>query len=177
MNRRRGLTLIELMVTLTIGAMLMAAVAAAFSASSKAVALNDANFRCTQSARVAMGQILSELRRADAVKVDPGGLWVQVIRPEDQLTRDEIYRQYKYVADAHRITLQIFFAGNRSSPIYEVASGVEEARFSFAGAAEDAPEHAVSRVSIFITCSLNDSSVTIHGSAAPRRAQASAINP
>src|SRR5205085_1130645 len=68
-RRRRGLSIIEVMISLTISAFLLVAVAAAYSASADAVEMNDKFFRATQAGRVTMNQVLTEIRRADAVQV------------------------------------------------------------------------------------------------------------
>ncbi len=57
---RKGLSLAEVMISLAISAMLLTAVAAAFTASSEAIEQNDQFFRASQAARVSMNQILTE---------------------------------------------------------------------------------------------------------------------
>ena len=67
--RRRGLSLPEIMIGLAITVLLLTATAAAFNASAQAVSMNDKFFRASQSARVSLNQVLTEIRRCDAVSV------------------------------------------------------------------------------------------------------------
>src|SRR5215218_3043001 len=64
-SARAGLSLVEVLIALSITAMLLTAVAAAFSASAKAIELNDQFFRATQAARVSVNRIVADLRRCD----------------------------------------------------------------------------------------------------------------
>src|ERR1041384_6192160 len=66
---RRGLSIVEVLISLAITSVLLTAVSAAFTASSEAVENNDEFFRATQAARVSMTQILTEVRRAKSVNV------------------------------------------------------------------------------------------------------------
>jgi Tfp pilus assembly protein PilW len=164
------MTLIELLISLAISTSLLVALAAVFHASSSAIELNDSYFRCTQTTRVALDQIVTELRRADAVKVAPGCDSIQVIRPADQLERDEVYRQFSYDPAGKRITLQIFYAGNRSSPVYELAANITACTFGPADTGTDSNNAPVAlRIPISITCSTAGNSVTLTGAATPRR--------
>ena len=72
--------IIEVMISVAISASLLLAVAAAFKASSDAINRNDEYFRCSQAGRIALNQMLTEIRRADAVQVT-GTTAVDVIRP------------------------------------------------------------------------------------------------
>ena len=69
-SRRRGLSLAEVMISLAITSMLLTAIAAAFQSSSQVIENNDRFFRATQSARVAINQITTEVRRCDAIVRD-----------------------------------------------------------------------------------------------------------
>ncbi|HZL37819.1 MAG TPA: prepilin-type N-terminal cleavage/methylation domain-containing protein [Tepidisphaeraceae bacterium] len=171
-RKRRGLSLLEAMISLVISTILLVAVSAAFQASAKAVELNDSYFRCSQAGRVTMIQMLTEMRRADAVQVDSGGTWVQVIRPMDQLTPNEIYRQFTYDAANQRITLQIFYTGSTSSAVYELAANVNACSFGPADMGTDYNNSLVAvRIPVTITCTSGGNSVTLSGAAAPRRSQ------
>jgi len=68
---RRGLSIVEVMISLTITSFLLVAVAAAYNASASAVEMNDRFFRATQAGRVTMNQLLTEIRRADFVACAP----------------------------------------------------------------------------------------------------------
>jgi prepilin-type N-terminal cleavage/methylation domain-containing protein len=67
--RARGMSLPEVLISLTITAMLLSAVAAAYAASSSAISINDRFYRASQAARVSMAQILNMVRRCDSCQV------------------------------------------------------------------------------------------------------------
>src|SRR5436190_21986916 len=60
---RRGLGLVEVMISLASTATLLTAVAAAFRASGDAIDINDHFFKATQSARVSLARMLTQVRR------------------------------------------------------------------------------------------------------------------
>jgi prepilin-type N-terminal cleavage/methylation domain-containing protein len=64
-----GLSLLEVMISLAIVAMLLTAVATAFSASSAVIEANDEFFRASQAARVTLNHITTDLRRGSAIMV------------------------------------------------------------------------------------------------------------
>ena len=170
MKSRRGMTLVELLISLAISPALLVALAAAFHASSSTVESNDSYFRCTQTARVMLEQIVTELRRADAVKVSPTYASIEVIRPAEQLSPNEIYRQYSYDGPGNRVTLQIFFADKTSSPVYELATHISACTFGPADTEMDSTNAPVPvRIPINITCTAGGHSVTLTGAATPRR--------
>src|SRR5438067_5158959 len=68
-RRARGMSLPEVLISLTITAMLLSAVAAAYAASSAAISVNDRFYRASQAARVSMAQILNMVRRCDSCQV------------------------------------------------------------------------------------------------------------
>jgi prepilin-type N-terminal cleavage/methylation domain-containing protein len=172
-RHRHGLTLVELMISLSISSALLVALGAAFHAVTRTVEINDSYFRCTQAARVALGQITTEIRRADAVQVSIAGDILQVIRPADQLSPNEIYRQFSYDAAGGRLTLQVFFAGNTSSPVYELATHVSACSFG----SRDAVHSPGPCIPITITCSAGGNSVTLTGAATPRHEVLSRSDP
>ena len=68
-NRTRAMSLPEVLISLTITAMLLCAVAGAYAASSAAISVNDRFYRASQAARVSMAQILNMVRRCDSCQV------------------------------------------------------------------------------------------------------------
>lgn len=64
---KRGFTVVELMLALAIGAMLLAAVAAAFNASAKNYHENEAIFKTINNARQALLRMTNQLRTAEGV--------------------------------------------------------------------------------------------------------------
>src|SRR3954454_7713215 len=117
---RRGLTLMEAMVSISITTMLLAGIAASFVSSANAVSANDQFSRATQAARVTMNQVLVECRRADAVQCSSTTAYdyFDVIRPVEVLDPNEVYRRYRYDATNKQITLTIHYADGTDSAAY-----------------------------------------------------------
>src|SRR5438046_9081461 len=92
----RGLSIIEMMISLTISSFLLVAVAAAYNASANAVEMNDRFFRATQAGRVTMNQVLTEIRRADWVACSPANDTLYVTRPSPTRTTDADSREFTY---------------------------------------------------------------------------------
>ena len=165
-----GMTLVELLISMAITSMLLVGLCATFHASMSAVQFGNSYIRCTQTARDALSRIVTEVRQADAVQVNPAGTSVQVIRPADKLTTGEIYRQFSFDAATKRITTQVFHADGGSSPVYEVAEDIAACTFGPADVRpgiDNAPTTV--RVPISITCSVGGNSITLTGAASPRR--------
>jgi Tfp pilus assembly protein PilW len=165
------MTLIEVLIAMAITATLMLALAAAFHASAGAVQFNDAYFRATQAARVALNEITGEIRRADAVKVDSTGTRMRVTPPTGQTKDGEISREYTFDAAEKKLTVQVFHADKRSADAYELATGVSNCSFRPDLRTNSTGQPFTALVSISITCSESDIQTTLSASAAPRRAQ------
>ena len=170
-TRRWGLSLPEVMISLAISTSLLVAVGGAFNASAAAVEQNDRFFRASQAARVTMNQMLTEIRRCDAVEV--GTNYIKVIRPIEDLDPGEVYRKFAFDAANRRLTVQKFGAGDVGGTIYTLASNVESATFGPAELRQAANETwVVTRVPVTIRTKIVGNDVTLNGSAGPRRAQA-----
>lgn len=170
---RRGLSIVEVMISLTISAFLLVAVAAAYNASANAVEMNDRFFRATQAGRVTLNQLLTEIRRADFVYCAPTYDSIIVTRPKQNKLTDEDSREFKYDPVAKKITLQIYYkntAGTTwTSPAYSLASNVELAKFGPPDKITDATgEHDV-RVPVTVDVKIGGNSVRLSGSSGPRR--------
>ncbi len=146
---RRGLSLAEVMISLAISAMLLTAVAAAFSASSEAIEINDQFFRASQAARVSMNQILTEIRRANAVQVPAGNSSLSMI------TFDNKDRTYSY--DAANKRLKLITNDVLTDPDYTLASNCTSTTFD---------------VDTFTDAGGIKHVIRLTGSAAPRKEQA-----
>jgi prepilin-type N-terminal cleavage/methylation domain-containing protein len=180
-RRRRGLSIIEVMISLTISAFLLVAVAAAYSASADAVEMNDKFFRATQAGRVTMNQVLTEIRRADSVEVVDTKT-INVIRPAAGSTAGgtgtrqpkETFRTFAYDAAKKQVTLQIHYdatAPSPVSPVYALARNVEAAVFGPAEMQKDASNVlVVARVPIQVVVRIGGNEVRLSGSSGPRRA-------
>ena len=158
---RRGLSLVELMISLAIAALLLTGVAAAYTASANAIDLNDRFFRASQAARVSMHQILSEIRRSEAVQV-PSATQVDLITSSN---RD---RRYKFVSTTKK--LMLVTNDVTTDPDYTLASNVASCAF-VADSEADPVTHInrVVRVTVTIIVQIGDSNIRLNGSAAPRR--------
>lgn len=167
----RGLSLPEVMISLTITAGLLVSVAGAFVAASSAVDSNDQFFRATQAARVSLNQLTNEIRRADVVQVNSGSQ-LDVQRPAENMpAANEIYRRYAYDSTGKRLTMQIFYSGGTSSAVYTLARNVSSASFGPADTGQDSlGQTVVTRVPITVKVAVGKNSVTLTGSAGPRRA-------
>jgi prepilin-type N-terminal cleavage/methylation domain-containing protein len=178
-RRRRGLSLIEVMIALAISAFLLVAVAAAYNASADAVELNDKFFRATQAGRVTMNQLLTEIRRADSV--DVGTNYINVIRPLPTSSggtgtrlAKETYRTFTYDATNKLVTLQVHYdatAPSPVSPVYTLARNIDAAVFGPAEIGKDANNaDIVIRVPIQLVVRISSNEVRLSGSSGPRRA-------
>jgi len=178
-RRRRGLSLPEAMISLAITAMLLVAVATAFSAASQAIEMNDTFFRCSQAARVTMDQLLGEIRNCDSLDMATANT-IKIIRPapgSGQYARQatEIERDFVYDSANKRITLQIFYTGGTASPVYELATNVSACTFGPVDMGLDynnatIPIHIPITVTVRAGVGNTISSVVLNGSAGPRRA-------
>ncbi len=165
---RRGVSLVECMVSLIICSGLLTAVAVATRTSFDAVELNDQVSRATQSTRVTMNHVLAEIRRASSVQVSADRSRLDVIRNDAVRPANEVYRSYKYDPAGRKLTAQVFYTGGTSSPLYTLASNVESASF---GPAETAPNSTVVvRVPVFIEVKVVNSTILLDGTASPRQA-------
>src|SRR5688572_27782762 len=84
---RRGLSMMETLISVAITGMLLTGLASAFVSSADAVEMNEQFFRATQAARVTLNQVVVECRRADAIQCSNTGVYnyFDVIRPEEVL--------------------------------------------------------------------------------------------
>jgi hypothetical protein len=181
----RGLSIIEVMISLTISAFLLVAVAAAYSASADAVEMNDKFFRATQAGRVTMNQLLTEIRRADSIEVVDTKT-INVIRPvagttvgsTGTLLPNETNRTFAYDPTKKMVTLQIHYnsmAPVKDSPLYPLARNVEAVSFGPAEFQKDANgveivPKVVTRVPVQIVVRIGANEVRLSGASGPRRA-------
>src|SRR3954468_1677046 len=128
---RRGLTLMEAMVSISITTMLLTGIASSFVSSADAVSANDAFFRSSQAARVTLNQMLVEIRRADAVQCSNTGTYdyFDVIRPVEVLDPNEVYRRYRFDATNRRLTMRLHLADGTDGPEIIMVRNVAAAQF------------------------------------------------
>jgi type II secretory pathway pseudopilin PulG len=175
---RRGLSIAELMIALAITAMLLSAIAAAYVSSSQVIEINDRFFRATQGARVALTQMLTEVRRCDSIPITtvPGTPYkisstiLPILRPDDAPKQpNEALRVYQYDSANKRIVLFFRYLDNTESARYPIASNVQASPFSWDEGKDSNNSDCVVRVSVDLHVSVNNQSVHLTGSAAPRR--------
>jgi hypothetical protein len=174
-----GMGLLEILISLSITALLLIACATAFSASASAINNNDAFFRCTQAGRVTLGQILAEIRNCDSLDMSQAKT-IKIIRAAPSAQNgavqkysaqpNEVSRAFVYDSTNKRITLQITYTAT-VSPVYELTTNVSACSFGPADMGTDynglsIPIH----VPISITISTGGNTVALTGSAVPRRA-------
>ena len=165
---RRGLSLAEVLISLTISTFLLVAVAAAYTASADAVEMNDKFFRATQAGRVTMNQLLTEIRRADDVEVFADR--ISVFRPIQNRLPNETLRTYKYDAVNKQMKLQISYLPPAApSPWYSLARNVDQATFGPAET-DGTPAARVLRVPVTLVVKIGNNEVRLSGSSGPRRA-------
>jgi prepilin-type N-terminal cleavage/methylation domain-containing protein len=178
--RRRGLSLVEVMISLAITSMLLTAIAAAFHSSTQVITENDEFFRATQAARVSLNQMLTEVRRADAVAARDQNVasftvkgitstLLPVSRPVTSQSSMEFMRYYRYDATAHKLMLSFQDANGNYSAEHPVASNVQVAPFSWDTALDKNGAPYVTRVSIAMEVAVGNNRIRISGSAVPRR--------
>jgi type II secretory pathway pseudopilin PulG len=155
-NRRRpgmgpGMGLIEMMISLTIAALLLVGVAAAFSATSRVVQNNDEFTRAAQSARVSVNQIITRARQCQSATVAPTALEVKL--PDDT-------RQL-YSLDAVNHQLKVTLESKTPPEVYTLARNVTALRFT-SGADGTS-------ITMRVTIKVGENEVMLSGSTVPRR--------
>ena len=171
---RRGLSMVEVMISLTISTFLLVAVAAAYNASADAVEMNDRFFRATQAGRVTMNQLVTEIRRADSVDLKLANT-IKVLRPGPSKLPNEKERWYQYDPINKQMTLQIHYldsSGLPPSPKYSLARNIEAALFGPPETQTDPVSklEVVTRVPLQIVVRIGNNEVRLSGASGPRRA-------
>jgi hypothetical protein len=147
------------MISLAIAATLLTATAMAYSASMRAVDMNDQFFRASQAARVSTNQIMTEVRRCATWYVDdhdPHQLQIKTAPIADRPAQTWIYT-YDPTAKQLMVSIQSI----NPVPIMPVARNVEDVQFT-----KDA---AGTTVCMLIRVKVGDNEVTVCGSASPRK--------
>lgn len=178
--RTRGLSLPEVMISLAITSMLLTAIAAAFHSSSQIITQNDEFFRATQAGRVCLNQVLTEVRRADAIacttinfpnfSVPPlTADLLPISRPLSGQSSMEFIRYYRYDAPTKRIMLYFQDANGNLSAEHAVAGNVQKSPFAWELAYDKDNKPYVKRLSIALEILVGNNNIRLSGSAAPRR--------
>jgi type II secretory pathway pseudopilin PulG len=159
LHRRAALSLVEVLFSISILSILLTATGAAFVAATKAVQINDHIAVSMQSARVSLNQMLTQIRRCQALQVAPDHI--------DLITFDN--HKYTYQFDA--VGKQLLLVNNdTATPVTNVLSrNVVAATFAADMAPEPETQALVAvHVAINLTVGLKDTAITVNGSGAPR---------
>jgi type II secretory pathway pseudopilin PulG len=168
---RSGLSLVEVMSSLAISSMLLTAIAAAFQSSTQVIQNNDRFFRATQSARVAINQILTEVRRCDAIDDSKmSSTLLPIRRPVETRPPNEACRFYKYDATNKRLVIYFQYTDGTLSAEYPLAEDVQSSPFTWDMGTDANNAVCVARVSVALQVKVGSSDIRLSGSAAPRRA-------
>jgi Tfp pilus assembly protein PilW len=147
-RRAHGLSLVETLISLTISAMLLTAVGAAFQASSDIIRLNDEFFRASQAARVSVNQVIAEVRKCQSGVVDDTSLELTTASGET--------RTYNFNAETGQLTLTIDGLVPVTAPM---ARNVSDVKFQTDG----------TTISMLVTVEVGTNRILLNGSAIPRR--------
>lgn len=169
---RAGLGLAEVLISLVICAMLLTAVAVAFNATTSAVEVNDRFFRASQTARVAMTQMLAAARRSDVAQVgtaaQQGQSTIENASNLDIITPDG--EMFSYVFDAGGRELRMVVKTADGDVTRTLARDIKNCRFD--GTIEPHPQTGVRRlvrISISLVVEIENQQLLLSGSAVPRR--------
>ena len=171
-RRRRGLSLVEVLVAGAITAMLLIAVATAYEASAQGVEVNTRFNRAAQTARVGMRRMVEEVRTAEACQVGDSSQQGQpaVI---DAANLDLIRTDgtvVSYVFDATSKTVRLKMESTAGTVDVVLARNVRSAKFT-----SDVQAHPQTgirrtvRVSIQLEVEVDGQPLYLSGSAVPRR--------
>ena len=182
---RTGLSLSEVLISLAISATLLTAIAAAFQSSTSVIENNQKFFRASQSARVALNQIVTEVRRADAlvdrdtvITTGPSGPFtvqginanrLPIFRPAETRLPQEMVRIYRYDPATQRLLLSFQDDDGTLSPEYPLAENVQSSPFSWDVGTDANNSDCVARVAVALDVKVGDNNVRLSGSVAPRR--------
>jgi len=156
-NIRRGFTMLETLVSLTIVAALMASMAAAMMTAGSAVEMNDRFFRSVQQARAAETYITTEIRRASAIGA-VSSTSINITTPDLPSGATIAYN-----SSTQQITLTP--NGGTASVL---AGNVSAATFASVWGTNLGGSSAISAISLTLTIQFEQNQITLSDSAAPR---------
>lgn len=148
-RNRRGLSLIEALISLAITALLLTSVAAAYNASSQVIDMNDQFFRASQAARLSLNQILDQIRKCQSVVVDTSSLNITTSTGDTRT----------YDLSGTDLDLTFTAPGDLAPSTHRLASNVSSLQFT-----TDRKS-----ISMIVTVTVGTNTVTLCGSAFPRR--------
>ena len=168
-TKKPGFTIVELLMSLTITAMLLSAVGVAMQASLGSYQANEKIAAVTQTGRFAIDKMMADVRRADAVSTTSSRL--TIIPPDDGSGLQQV--QYEYVTGGtlyYRRTV----TGSTSSYVLIGGDGevaVSSLVFTSLMAQDDHGVWYTKNVTACMTLSLGGQPMVLSASASPRRSQ------
>lgn len=146
---RRGMSFVEVLISVAITGALLTSVATAFSASSAIIRETDDFNRAVHAARVSLNRIMTELRTAQSGVVDDTTLEV--------ITNGGVKHLYERDADANLLKLSLPDALTPTS--YTMARNISAVEFSTDN----------TTITVLITATVGNNTIVLSGSATPRR--------
>lgn len=163
-RRRRGLSLVEMMVSLVISVLLLTALAGAFSAAAAGIESNDEFCRASQAARVTMAHLLAQIRKGTVDEPDDSST-LRLITASD-LPGGGKDLTYQWRADSGQLVLVTNDVPDDADLV--LASNIAELKFEAEMGTDYNNAACVSRVCVTIVVRVDDHEVRLTGSAAPR---------
>jgi type II secretory pathway pseudopilin PulG len=159
-RNRTGLGLVEAMIALAICTVLLTAVAGAFSAASRAITENDEFFQATNTGRVAMNRILTQVRRG-SIDSASTATYLHLISDTG------IDTTYSYNATTKIMSMIITSNGVAQS--YPLARNITSCSFQCQSGTDYAGNPCVARVAVSLTIKVDNNQILLSGSGTPRR--------
>ncbi len=157
---RRGMSIIEVSISMTICAMLLTAVSISFCASAQLVNENDEFNRATQATRIAMNQMLAEIRRAHSANV-VGSMQLSLV------TFDGYNRTYTFDPGTRKLTLHTDEMTLDHDPV--LAENVSSCTFNTSTRTDSGGITVVTALSITLDIAVGNNHLKLNGAAALRR--------
>ncbi len=163
-RRRRGLSIPEVLISLTITAMVLTAMSSAFIASSQAITANDRYFRASQGARVCLAQVTMQVRRSKQVLL--------VNSTQLKLTCfDNVIRVWNIVAPTSSQPGSLTMTDLSSGATYTLCNDLAVAQFGFQTGPDSNNSTVVTQVGLNLTVQLGNNTVRMASAASPRSSQ------
>jgi len=166
--------MVECMISLVIAASLLTAVGIAFTSTAHAMQYNDEFFRATQSGRVSMARILSQVRNSSVDEASTANN-LHLITNEIKDSNGNVIvpaKDLTYKIDT--ATSRLVMVNNGTGVTYELAKNVTTAVTATSPFTIDLGKDynnttCVSRVSVTLAVAVGVNEVRLYASAAPRR--------
>ncbi len=169
MKSNRGFTIVELLTSLVILAMLMATVALAFNASAINYSTNRDLYRAMNTARQSLLRATSGIRIALNVDGSQADNMCTIYMGADEVTGDDIYHIYEFDSATNELNLSITTGAVTEGP-YVLCKDVTAMRFvKFPADAPVSYEGDARNVRISMTVTVNGTSQTVSTAAVIRK--------